>query len=227
MSTFPAYDASKEVSMETVSIRSSAKIMCEPLTVNRLLKAVRTDDRINSVFWPRLLKDRTVNNGRKVSIKLDRENLEYLRTLKKHIRETYGVFAPYSMLVCCLLQLYNDPKERIIMTLNVKGYKTTTREFKDNLKGIAEQVKNVMPDILLLQEFRTGEDKIFLNIMMKETGKYYKPVYPASYSQKEDYNSCICMMFVGRNIKKTKTMRLADEHQGFKLRYNLVRQMIT
>ena len=108
------------------------------------------------------------------------------------------------------------------MTLNVKGYKTITREFKDNLKGIAKQVKNVMPDILLLQEFRTGEDKIFLNIMMKEIGKYYKPVYPASYSQKEDYNSCICMMFVGRNIKKTKTMRLADEHQGFKLRYNLV-----
>ena len=101
MSTFSAYDASKDVSMETVSIRSSAKIMCEPLTVNRLLKAVRTDDRINSVFWPRLLKDRTVNNGRKVSIKLDRENLEYLRTLKKHIRETYGVFEPYSMLVCC------------------------------------------------------------------------------------------------------------------------------
>ena len=43
--------------METVSIKASAKLMCEPLTVNRLLKAIRTDNKITSVFWPRLLKD--------------------------------------------------------------------------------------------------------------------------------------------------------------------------
>ena len=208
--------------METVSIKASAKTMCEPLTVNRLLKAVRTDKKIESFFWPRLLKDKTINSGRKVSIKLDKENLEYLRALKKQIRERYNVFASYSMIVCCLLRLYSGPKDRVIMTLNVKGYKALTAEFKNNLKGIAEQVKTVMPDVLLLQEFRTGENKIFLNILMKELGKYYKPVYPCSYNQREDYNSCICIMLVGKNVKKTKIMRLANEQQGYKLRYNLL-----
>lgn len=212
----------KEVTMETVSIRSSAKAMCEPLTVNRLLKAVRNDNKIMSLFWPRLVKDRTVNNGRKVNVKLDRENLEYLRDLKKQIREKFGIFVPYSMLVCVLMSLYNNNKERIVMTLNVKGYKALMSEFKNNLKGIAEQVKNVLPDILLLQEFRTGEDKMFLNVLMKDLGRYYKPVYPCSYSHKEDYNSCICMMLVGKNVKNIKTMRLANEQYGFKLRYNLV-----
>ena len=208
--------------METVSIKASAKLMCEPLTVNRLLKAIRTDNKITSVFWPRLLKDKSINSGRKVNVKLDKENLEYLRTLKKQIRDTYGVFASYSMLVCCLLMLYNNPKERKVMTLNVKGYKAMTHDFKESLKGIAEQVKNVLPDILLLQEFRTGENKIFLNTLLKQLGKYYTPVYPCSYNHKEDYNSCICMMLVGRNTKKIKTMRLTNEQNGYKLRYNLV-----
>ena len=89
--------------METVSIKTAAKTMCEPLTVNRLIKAVINDGEIESVFWPRLLKDKTINSGRKVSIKLDKENLEYLRTLKKMIRAKYNVFASYSMIVCCLL----------------------------------------------------------------------------------------------------------------------------
>ena len=208
--------------METVSIKTAAKTMCEPLTVNRLIKAVINDGEIESVFWPRLLKDKTINSGRKVSIKLDKENLEYLRTLKKMIRAKYNVFASYSMIVCCLLRLYSGPKERIVMSLNVKGYKALTAEFKNNLKRIAEQVKKVMPDMLLLQEFRTGEDKVFLNVRMKEMGSFYKPVYPKSYNHKEDYNSCICMMLAGNNIKKTGTMRFNKEQQGFKLRYNLV-----
>ena len=53
--------------METVSIKTAAKKMCEPLTVNRLIKAVINDGEIESVFWPRLLKDKTINSGRKVA----------------------------------------------------------------------------------------------------------------------------------------------------------------
>ena len=108
--------------MLTVSIKESAKKMCVPLTVNRLLSVMRLDRSVFTRFWPCLVKDKEINNGRKVGVKLDPENREFLRELKKHIKACYGIFVPYSMLVCVLLKIYNLDS-RINMTRLVTRFR--------------------------------------------------------------------------------------------------------
>lgn len=208
--------------MVTISIKLSAKEICAPLTVNRLIKAVRKDHKAQDLFWPRLVKDRSINFGRKVGVKVDQENVDYLRELKKDIRSKYDIFVPYSMLICVLFQIYKNPKEKVCMSLNVKGYKATNTDLSERLRDIAREVSKVMPDILFLQEFRTGENDVCLNALMHTLGNYYEPVFPSSYKQSEDYNNCVCIMLKGKHITLTKAMHLKDDHSGFKLRYNLV-----
>ena len=108
------------------------------------------------------------------------------------------------------------------MSLNVKGYKATNTDLSERLRDIAREVSKVMPDILFLQEFRTGENDVCLNALMHTLGNYYEPVFPSSYKQSEDYNNCVCIMLKGEHITLTKAMHLKDDHSGFKLRYNLV-----
>lgn len=208
--------------MVTISIRLSAKELCAPLTVNRLLKAVRKDRKTKDLFWPRLVKDKSINCGKKVGVKVDLECVEFLRELKREIKSKYGIFVPYSMLICVLLRVYKNPKEKVSMSLNVKGYKATNAELIQRLKGIAKEVVNVLPDILFLQEFKAGENDVCLDALMHSLGNYYEPVFPASYKHSEDYNNCMCIMLKGKHIPYFKTMHLKDENQGFKLRYNLV-----
>jgi len=207
--------------MVTVSIRFSAKDMCTPLTVNRLLKAVRKDTGILKRFWPRLIKDKSVNFGKKVGVKLDIENLEYLRELKRNIRSKYGIFVSYSMLVCALLRLYRGTKEKVVMSLNVQGYKATVGDFVRRLRGIAEEIKKVLPEVVMLQEFRVGENRTFLKTLMKELGNFYDTILPKSYREREDYNNCICIILKGKHADYRKVMSLKDEY-SFRHRYNLV-----
>jgi len=208
--------------MVTISIRESARIICAPLTVNRLLKGVSEDRKVLDLFWPRLVKDRSINSGKKVGVKVDLENVEFLRELKREIRSRYGIFVPYSMLICVLLRIYKEPKERVFMSLNVKGYKSTGRELAERLTGISKEVLKVLPDILFLQEFKAGEDNVCLKALLRVLEKYYEPVFPAAYKQKEDYNNCICIMLKGKNVTVSRTMHLRDEAAGFRLRYNLL-----
>ena len=209
--------------MHTVIVRFSAKEMCAPVTVNRLLKAVRNDPRIQDIFWPNLTKDKSISCGKRAGVKLDQENLDYLRTLKRTIRQTFGIFVSYSLLICALVRLYKKPQEQPLMSLNVKGYKALRTDFEARLKGITKQIKATLPEIVLLQEFRVGENEEFLNILMKELGRYYKPIYPASYQQKDDYNNCICIMLIGKNITNAEVMSLRHDNAGYRLRYNHVR----
>ena len=209
--------------MVTISIKQSAKQVCVPTTVNRLLKKARMEDaKIRKLFWPRLVMDKSINNGRKVGAKVDEENRKYLRDLKQYIRDKFGIVVTYSMLICVLIRIVGKSKERKLMSLNVKGYKALSKEFKRCLKGIAEQVKKVLPDILFLQEFRTGEEEIFLKTLMKDLGKHYRTIFPANYIQDTDYNNCICIMLVGKHIQDIKIKHLKNEGAGFKHRYNFV-----
>lgn len=208
--------------MVTISIKLSAKESCRPLTVNRLLKAVRKDRKVKDLFWPRLVKDRSINNGKKTGVKVDPENVEYLRELKREIKSKYGIFVSYSMLICTLLRIYKYPKERVCMSLNVKGYKATNTDLIARLRDIAKEVSKVLPDVLFLQEFRAGENDVCLNALMHVLGDYYDPVFPASYKPKEDYNNCVCITLKGKSITHTRTIHLNDEGAGFRLRYNLV-----
>lgn len=208
--------------MITISIRLSAREKCAPLTVNRLLKAVRKDRKVKDLFWPRLVKDKRINYGKKVGAKVDLECVEFLRELKKEIKSKYGIFVPYSMLVCVLLQVYKDSKEKVCMSLNVKGYKSSNAELAQRLKDIAKEVANVLPDILFLQEFKAGENDVCLNALLQTLGNYYEPVFPVAYKHNEDYNNCMCIMLKGKHIANIKSMHLKDDHQGFRLRYNLV-----
>ncbi|MBO7450345.1 MAG: endonuclease/exonuclease/phosphatase family protein [Clostridiales bacterium] len=207
--------------MVTVSIRFSAKNMCTPLTVNRLLKAVRNDRGILKKFWPRLIKDKSVNFGKKVGVKLDIENLEYLRELKRNIRSTYGIFVSYSMLVCALLRLYKGAKEKVVMSLNVQGYRATAGDFIRRLKGIAEEIKKVLPEVIMLQEFRVGENRMFLKALLRELGNFYDTILPKSYREKEDYNNCICIILKEKNAEYKRIISLKDDY-SFRHRYNLV-----
>ena len=212
----------KEEPMVTISIRLSAREKCAPLTVNRLLKAVRKDRKVKDLFWPRLVKDKSINYGKKVGAKVDLECVEFLRELKKEIKSKYGIFVPYSMLVCVLLQVYKDSKEKVCMSLNVKGYKSSNAELAQRLKDIAKEVANVLPDILFLQEFKAGENDVCLNALLQTLGNYYEPVFPVAYKHNEDYNNCMCIMLKGKHVANIKSMHLKDDHQGFRLRYNLV-----
>lgn len=207
--------------MRTVSIKLSARELCSHISVNRFLYIIREDDSVQDRFWPRLLKDKSINYGQKVGVKIDQENLDYLRELKKFIRNKYGIFVSYSMLICALVKVHNNRKERILMSQNVKGFKAMSRDFVSRLKGIAKEVKKVLPDILLLQEFRAGDENCFLNAFMKELGDYYVPVFPISYKESEDFNNYICITLLGKNINHIQSKRLSNESY-YKLRYNMI-----
>ena len=150
----------------------SAKELCAPNSINRFLTGIRNDPEIPKLFWPRLVKDRSINCGKKVSIKMDDENLDFLRELKKEIRKKYGIFVPYSMLVCVLVRISKGNKERVIASLNVKGYKAQANDFVRRLKGIANVINNSLPDIVMLQEFRVGENSMFLKALMRKLWRY-------------------------------------------------------
>ena len=211
----------EEHDMVTVSLRLSAKQMCKPHTVNRIINAVKNRTDIANLFWPRLVKDKSINNGKKVGAKLDPENRDFLRKLKKTIKDKFGIFVSFSMLV--LMQIFSGHSDRRkIMSLNVQGYKADTLDFTKRLKGITGEIKKVMPDMLFLQEFRIGEYKVFLKILKKELRKFYRFIVPVSYKKKDDYNNCICMMLVAKNIKRSRPYRITAEDPGYRLRYNLV-----
>ena len=210
--------------MNTVSLKMSAREMCAPNTINRFLTGIRNDPEIYKLFWPRLVKDRRINCGKQISVKMDDENLEYLRKLKKEIKVKYGIFVPYSMLVCVLVRIAKGHKERVVKSLNVKGYKAMARDFKLRLKGISEEILNSLPDIVMLQEFRVGEDSVFLNTFMKKLWRYYNIVFPKSYIYQEHFNYCLTIMLVGKNVKSGKEMRVLNhDSAGYKLRYNYVK----
>jgi len=210
--------------MFTVSVKESAKEACGPLTVNRLLKiAAAEGDKVKKMFWPRLVKDKKIDHGRRVGAKIDSENLIYLRKLKKYIRDTFNIFVSYSMLICVLSRICGKHGKRMVMSLNVKGYKAMSRSFIRCLKGIAARIRAAFPDIVFLQEFRAGEDRKFLNVLMKELGSYYRLILPAGYVEKEDFNYCMCVMLVGKHLLRPKIMKLRHEKESYKLRYNCVK----
>ena len=206
--------------MLTISIKSSAKGMCSPLTVNRLLNSAREDKSVYAFFWPSLVKDKEINGGKKVGVKVEPENREFLRTLKKYIRETYGIFVPYSMLVIALLRIYRDKVEREVFSLNVKGYKVGTDDFRRRLIGISEKIRKECPEIVFLQEFRVGEKEIFLRSLMKEIRSFYKVIYPKDYNN-ADQDRCICITLAGKNIKRCESRYITND-RNFKYRYNLL-----
>ena len=210
--------------MVTMSIRMSAKQDYKPLTVNKLLKlAMSEGDRLKKIFWPRYVKDKGINSGRQVGAKVDTEGLNYLRELKKYIRSTFNIFVSYSMLICVLIRIYNKPGNRLIMSLNVKGYKASIRTFSRCLRGIAARIKEQNPDIVFLQEFRPGDDNMFLNVLMKELGRSYRLILPAGYNEKEEFNYCMCVMLVGKHHARPKIMKMGNGAEDHKLRYNYVR----
>ena len=210
--------------MTTLSLKMSAKKSCGPLTVNRLLKlAIGEGDKLKKLFWPRLVKDKKINNGRQVGAKVDSEGLGYLRKMKKYIKDTFNIFVSYSMLICVLVRLVGKACKRTVMSLNVKGYKAMTSSFTGCLSGIAARIKEQMPDIVFLQEFRVGDDDRFLNVLMKELRKYYRLILPASYNGKEEFNYCLCAMLVGKHMSRPKIMKLKNEDEDYKLRYNYVK----
>ena len=208
--------------MVTINIRLSARNMCTPLTVNRLLKAVRKDFGDIERFWPRLIKDKSDNYGKIVGVKLDQENLDFLRSLKKLIKNKYGLFVSYSMLVCTLMKMYRNPGERVIMSMNVKGYRALSSDLAERLKGISSEILKVLPDLILIQEFKAGEHDNVLKSVMHDLGRYYVPIFPAGYRKNDDYNNCVCIILAGKNMKINRYVRLKDESAGFKLRYNLI-----
>lgn len=205
--------------MQTITIKYSAREFCSPLTVNKLISEVRKTG--IDVFWPRLVSDKSKNTGKRIGVKVDSDNLEFLRALKRQIREVYGIFVSYSMLICVLGSLYGKPKERKIISLNVKGYKASTKEFKARLKDIASILAKELPDIVFLQEFKAGEEEVFLGLLKKELKGYYEPVMPKSYKKEEEFSYCTCMILLRRDMV-ARTRRLHGEGAGFKLRYNLV-----
>ena len=206
--------------MLTISIKSSAKELCSPLTVNRLLNVARAEKSVYDRFWPSIVKDKKINNGRKVGVKIEPENREFLRTLKKYIRKTYGIFVPYSMLVIALLKIYRNKVERKAFSLNVKGYKAETDDFRRRLLGIAKKIREEMPDLVFLQEFRVGEKAIFLRCLVKELGSFYNVVFPKDYND-ADHDRCICITLVGKNVRHCKSGYLVND-RNFKYRYNLL-----
>ena len=210
--------------MVTVSLRLSAKQMCKPHTVNRIINAVKNRPDLENLFWPRLVKDKSINSGKKVGAKLEPENREFLKDLKKAIKEKFGIFVSFSMIVCVLTQIFSGRHtgQRKIMSLNVQGYKADSHEFKGRLRGITDEIKRVMPDMLFLQEFRMGEYNAFLKILKKELKKFYRFIVPFSYKKKDDYNNCICMMLIAKNNRKARAYRITAEDPGYRLRYNLV-----
>ena len=204
--------------MLTISIKKSVKDMCAPYTVNQLLNIARDDSSVFKKFWPSLAKDRSLNIGRKAGAKIKPENREFLKKLKKHIKATYKIFVPYSMLVCVLVKIYRNEIEKKVFSLNVKGYKAETDDFCERLKGIAERIKDELPDIVFLQEFRIGEKEVFLNTLRKELDKFYRFILPNRYGR-SDMNHCICISLVGKNISQGRSGRLRYDG-AFKLRYN-------
>lgn len=209
--------------MHTVNIRISTRDMCAPLTVNKLLNTIRNSDAVLKLFWPRLVKGRGIKGEKRVSVKISSENLEYLRGLKKEIRKKYDIFVSYTRIIAVLMKIYQNPEERVVVSLNVHGYKALTPDFTDRLRGISRQIRDVLPDIFLIQEFRAGEGNKFLNILMAGLEKFYTPLFPLSYRKQDDYNNCICMILVGKNIQKIDPRRLKHESDGYRLRYNYVR----
>lgn len=207
--------------MQTITIKATARSICTPLTVNRLIGAARSTKMVTGIFWPRLVADKTINSGKRIGVKVDDANLEYLRELKRRIRAVYGIFVSYSMMICVLGMLFGKPPERRIVSLNVKGYKAGSKEFRARLMSIASVLVKELPDIVFLQEFKAGEEDVFLKVLRKELKGFYEPVMPRSYKKEEEYSFCTCIVLVRRDLK-CKTMRLKEERTGFKLRYNLL-----
>lgn len=209
--------------MRTVSLKISARELCAPNTINRFLTGIRDKQDFTELFWPRLVKDKSINCGKRICVKMSDENLQFLRTLKADIREKYGIFVPYSLLVCVLIRLSKKNNERKIMSLNVHGYKTEADVFKKCISGIAKQIENALPDIVMLQEFRVGDKHIFLNALMRKLKRYYSYICPKSFKYKEHFNNCICLMLVGRNVTSgSKKLSFVNETKDFALRYNFV-----
>ena len=77
-----------------------------------------------------------------------------------------------------------------------------------------------MPDIVFLQEFRVGENEVFLNRLKKKLGKFYNFIFPSDYSN-ADMNHCICITLAGKNILRGQPGRLQNDG-AFKLRYNFL-----
>lgn len=209
--------------MRTVSLKISAREMCAPNTINRFLTSIRGNEDLPNLFWPRLVRDRSINCGKRICVKMSEENLKFLRDLKSEIRERYGLFVPYSLLVCVLVRLSRKAKERKVMSLNVHGYRAPSNDFKARLCGIAGEIEKVLPDIIMLQEFRVGEKRIFLKVLMKRLKHFYNFIYPKAYKAKEHFNNCICLMLVGKNITSgSRKLNFACETKEFALRYNFV-----
>ena len=216
-------NAPKEASMHTVNIRISARDMCAPLTVNKLISTVQSNESVLKLFWPRLARGRGIKGEKRVGIKLSTENLDYLRGLQKRIKSKFDIFVSYSKLICVLMKIYLKPEERVVASLNVQGYKALTSDFMSRLRGISRRIREVMPDIFLVQEFRVGENNVFLDALMNGLEKYYTPLFPLSYRAKDDYNNCICMILVGKNVETIESKSLKREFEGYRLRYNYAR----
>ena len=207
--------------MLTVSIKSSAKTSCKPLSVNKLLTHISCDTSVFDRFWPGLVRDKTINSGKKTSVKLSKENLDFLKNLKKHIRREYDLFVSYSMLVCVLLKIYERHDERRVISLNVKGYKAPSADFKRRIEAISKRILEELPDIVFLQEFRVGDGDAFLKILIKDLKRYYDLILPKNYTE-ADCSNCICISLVGKNNNQSKSFKFKDEGD-YKLRYNMLK----
>ena len=207
--------------MVTIFLRSSTTKMCAPVSVNSFIKLIRTNPPNEECFWPRLLQDKEDNLDDKVAVRIDNDNLEYLKGLKRIIKKSFGITVSYSLLVKALYKYYQNPREFKVMSLNVKGYKAYSVELSERLKEITKEIKSVLPDLVLLQEFRTGEQNMFLKILMKELGKYYEPIFPKGFKEQEEFNFCICMILIPKNIARIRAMSFQNG-TAFRLRYNLI-----
>ena len=99
--------------LKTVSLRMSAKELCAPNTINRFLKGIRNDPELLKLFWPRLVRDRSINCGKQVSIKLDDENLEFLRNLKKEL----NIFS--IIILCCFKDVFPHLIRYVLVVLGI------------------------------------------------------------------------------------------------------------
>ena len=203
--------------MKTISIDTSIKDTCLPMSINRVITMSRSQIQYQSIFWPQALS--IIQEPKLTNISVEEKNVEYLKDIKKHIRGTYNMSTSYSEIVNALIFLLKSSREVRFISINTKGYKAAYRDYTHRLTSIGKAIIVQAPDYIFIQEFRLGVNQCFLNCLLKALNNMYSAVLPMSYKE-ENENMCLCITLIRKGLDTT-TRRMKNE-ESFKLRYNIL-----
>ena len=111
-----------------------------------------------------------------------------------------------------------------MFTANVQGYKAKPSDLDRRMEQLAGKINEILPDIVMFQEFRTDEDLKRVETLNRRCCLDYVPVLPKEYDPETDYDHCICMALVRRDLAadvRIRDLRLnAQDAADCRLRAN-------